>query len=54
MLVNNAGYGAGEAFLEMKAETWDRTLGLNVKALALAWRRPAASWCGRKPAASST
>src|SRR5215212_1122423 len=28
--------GAGEAFLEMKAETWDRTLGLNVKALALA------------------
>ena len=36
VLVNNAGYGAGEAFLEMKAETWDRTLGLNVKALALA------------------
>jgi NAD(P)-dependent dehydrogenase (short-subunit alcohol dehydrogenase family) len=35
VLVNNAGYGAGEAFLEMKAETWDRTLGLNVKALAL-------------------
>ena len=36
VLVNNAGYGAGEAFLQMKAETWDRTLGLNVKALALA------------------
>src|SRR6266850_2545001 len=35
VLVNNAGYGAGEAFLEMKAETWDRTLALNVKALAL-------------------
>jgi NAD(P)-dependent dehydrogenase (short-subunit alcohol dehydrogenase family) len=36
VLVNNAGYGAGEAFLEMRPETWDRTLGLNVKALALA------------------
>jgi NAD(P)-dependent dehydrogenase (short-subunit alcohol dehydrogenase family) len=36
VLVNNAGFGAGEAFLDMKAETWDRTLGLNVKALALA------------------
>ena len=36
VLVNNAGFGAGEALLEMKAETWDRTLGLNVKALALA------------------
>jgi NAD(P)-dependent dehydrogenase (short-subunit alcohol dehydrogenase family) len=36
VLINNAGYGAGEAFLAMKAETWDRTLGLNVKALALA------------------
>jgi NAD(P)-dependent dehydrogenase (short-subunit alcohol dehydrogenase family) len=36
VLVNNAGYGAGEAFLEMKASTWDRTLGLNVRALALA------------------
>jgi NAD(P)-dependent dehydrogenase (short-subunit alcohol dehydrogenase family) len=35
VLVNNAGFGAGEAFLEMKAATWDRTLGLNVKALAL-------------------
>ena len=35
VLVNNAGYGASEAFLEMKAETWDRTLALNVKALAL-------------------
>jgi len=36
VLVNNAGFGAGEAFLAMTAETWDRTLGLNVKALALA------------------
>jgi 3-oxoacyl-[acyl-carrier protein] reductase len=36
VLVNNAGYGAGEAFLAMKAETWDRTLALNVKTLALA------------------
>jgi NAD(P)-dependent dehydrogenase (short-subunit alcohol dehydrogenase family) len=35
VLVNNAGYGAAEAFLDMRAETWDRTLGLNVKALAL-------------------
>jgi NAD(P)-dependent dehydrogenase (short-subunit alcohol dehydrogenase family) len=36
VLVNNAGFGASEAFLEMRAETWDRTLALNVKALALA------------------
>jgi NAD(P)-dependent dehydrogenase (short-subunit alcohol dehydrogenase family) len=36
VLVNNAGFGAGEAFLDMRATTWDRTLGLNVKALALA------------------
>ena len=36
VLVNNAGYGASEAFLAMKAETWDRTLALNVKVLALA------------------
>jgi 3-oxoacyl-[acyl-carrier protein] reductase len=36
VLVNNAGFGAGEAFLEMKASTWDRTLALNVRALALA------------------
>lgn len=36
VLVNNAGYGAGEAFLAMTAQTWDRTLDLNVKALALA------------------
>lgn len=33
-LVNNAGYGAGEAFLEMKPSTWDRTFDLNVRALA--------------------
>jgi len=33
-LVNNAGYGAGEAFLDMKPSTWDRTFDLNVRALA--------------------
>jgi 3-oxoacyl-[acyl-carrier protein] reductase len=35
-LVNSAGFGAGEAFLNMKASTWDRTFNLNVRALALA------------------
>jgi NAD(P)-dependent dehydrogenase (short-subunit alcohol dehydrogenase family) len=35
IVVNNAGYGAGEAFLEMREATWDRTLDLNVKAVAL-------------------
>ena len=39
VLVNNAGYGAGEAFLEMKAETWDRTLGLNVQGAGACERR---------------
>ena len=34
-LVNNAGYGAIEAFLDMTAELWDRTLAVNLKALAL-------------------
>jgi NAD(P)-dependent dehydrogenase (short-subunit alcohol dehydrogenase family) len=33
--VNNAGYGAGEAFLDMREATWDRTLDLNLKAVAL-------------------
>jgi NAD(P)-dependent dehydrogenase (short-subunit alcohol dehydrogenase family) len=33
--VNNAGYGAGEAFLEMREATWGRTLDLNLKAVAL-------------------
>src|SRR5580698_6907940 len=32
VVVNNAGYGAGEAFLEMHEATWDRTLDLNLKA----------------------
>jgi NAD(P)-dependent dehydrogenase (short-subunit alcohol dehydrogenase family) len=36
ILVNNAGYGTGEAFLEMTAATWDRTLGLNLRTVALA------------------
>jgi NAD(P)-dependent dehydrogenase (short-subunit alcohol dehydrogenase family) len=35
ILVNNAGYGGIEAFLDMTAELWDRTLAVNVKALAL-------------------
>ncbi len=35
IVVNNAGYGAGEEFFQMRAETWDRTLDLNLKALAL-------------------
>ncbi len=35
IVVNNAGYGAGEAFLEMREATWDRTLDLNLKAVAL-------------------
>ena len=35
IVVNNAGYGAGEAFLEMRDATWDRTLDLNLKAVAL-------------------
>jgi 3-oxoacyl-[acyl-carrier protein] reductase len=36
VLVNNAGYGTGEAFLEMTAATWDRTLGVNLRAVAFA------------------
>jgi len=35
IVVNNAGYGAGEPFLEMRETTWDRTLDLNLKAVAL-------------------
>jgi 3-oxoacyl-[acyl-carrier protein] reductase len=35
VLINNAGYGAIEAFLDMTPELWDRTLAINVKALAL-------------------
>ncbi len=35
IVVNNAGYGAGEAFLAMREATWDRTLDLNLKAVAL-------------------
>ena len=35
ILVNNAGYGGIERFLEMTAALWDRTLSINVKALAL-------------------
>ncbi|MCX5494057.1 SDR family NAD(P)-dependent oxidoreductase [Kaistia dalseonensis] len=35
ILVNNAGYGGIERFLEMTAGLWDRTLAVNVKALAL-------------------
>jgi NAD(P)-dependent dehydrogenase (short-subunit alcohol dehydrogenase family) len=35
VVINNAGYGAGEAFLDMREATWDRTLDLNLKAVAL-------------------
>ena len=35
ILVNNAGWGVGEAFLDMTEASWDRTLALNVKAVAL-------------------
>nr|WP_246429675.1 SDR family oxidoreductase [Prosthecomicrobium pneumaticum] len=35
VLVNNAGYGGIEAFLDMTAALWDRTLAINLKALAL-------------------
>jgi NAD(P)-dependent dehydrogenase (short-subunit alcohol dehydrogenase family) len=36
ILVNNAGYGAIEQFLEMTTALWERTLALNVTALAMA------------------
>jgi NAD(P)-dependent dehydrogenase (short-subunit alcohol dehydrogenase family) len=36
ILVNNAGFGAAEPFFEMTAAAWDRTLGLNLRAVALA------------------
>ena len=36
ILVNNAGYGGIEPFLSMTAALWNRTLALNVTALALA------------------
>ena len=35
IVVNNAGWGIGEAFLEMTEASWDRTLDLNLKAVAL-------------------
>jgi len=35
ILVNNAGYGAIEAFLDMTEALWERTLAVNVKALAM-------------------
>jgi NAD(P)-dependent dehydrogenase (short-subunit alcohol dehydrogenase family) len=35
VLINNAGYGAIEPFLDMTAAIWDRTWSINVKALAL-------------------
>ena len=38
ILVNNAGYGGIEPFLGMTHKMWQRTLGLNVMALALAWK----------------
>ena len=36
ILVNNAGYGVIEPFLGMTHKAWQRTLSLNVVALALA------------------
>ncbi len=36
ILVNNAGYGAIESFFDMTAAAWDRTLAVNLRALALA------------------
>ena len=36
ILINNAGFGAIEPFLAMTANLWNRTLALNVTALALA------------------
>jgi 3-oxoacyl-[acyl-carrier protein] reductase len=35
VLINNAAYGGVESFLDMTADLWDRTLAINVKALAL-------------------
>jgi NAD(P)-dependent dehydrogenase (short-subunit alcohol dehydrogenase family) len=35
-LVNNAGYGAGETFLEIDPKIWDRTFDLNVRATIFA------------------
>ncbi|HEY8289491.1 MAG TPA: SDR family oxidoreductase [Acetobacteraceae bacterium] len=35
VVVNNAGWGVGEAFLAMTEASWDRTLDLNLKAVAL-------------------
>ncbi len=35
IVVNNAGWGIGEAFLAMTEASWDRTLDLNLKAVAL-------------------
>ncbi len=35
IVVNNAGYGAGEDFFSMRGATWDRTLDLNLKSVAL-------------------
>ncbi len=35
IVVNNAGWGIGEAFLEMTEASWDRSLALNLKAVAL-------------------
>ena len=35
IVVNNAGWAAGESFLEMTEAAWDRTLALNLKAVAL-------------------
>lgn len=47
-LVNNAGFGTIERFLEMRAETWDRTLDLNVRAVALATAAAGRAMAGQR------
>ena len=47
-------YGGIEAFLDMTADLWDRTLALNVTALALLTAAAGRVMNGRAPAASST
>jgi NAD(P)-dependent dehydrogenase (short-subunit alcohol dehydrogenase family) len=44
IVVNNAGWGIGEAFLDMTEASWDRTMALNLKAVALI-RTSAAYFC---------
>jgi len=54
IVVNNAGYGAGEDFFALRAATWDRTLDLNLKATAFVCAALAAICAHNAAAASST